>query len=89
VTLGVYEIVIIHGYKRRDLSGLMEIEEASVAVSPDDLRKLSKFILPCAEKIEAGGEFDHEHYRDFCEGEIGESDFVVLHPKYSTKKGAV
>ena len=76
--------MLICGYIRKKLKhNQIEMEEASIAAEPNELRKLANFILDCAEQIESEVGFDHEHFRDRYPEEEHKSDFVVLNPKFS------
>ena len=55
----------------------IELNQATLETDPETLRKLSKFLLTCAEEIEEDNEWEHEHFCDFI-GEVTPVEFVVF-----------
>lgn len=54
----------IFGYSSSLPDELQKMNEISIQASPDELRKLSKFILKCASEMDADSDWEHEHFRD-------------------------
>ncbi len=56
------------------------LEQVTLEVDALELRKLSSFLLQCAEEIEEDGEWEHEHLSDYL-GHVLEQDLVVFNSK--------
>jgi hypothetical protein len=64
-----------------DEARLLELKEATIQTTPENLRKIAKFILQAADEIEEFGEdFDHLHLQlTMREFDIdGEPDLIIL-----------
>jgi hypothetical protein len=58
-------IMKIYGYENED-SDLVSLQEISLKVTIDELKKLSSFIDNTINMMEKyGDEFEHEHFSDF------------------------
>ncbi len=55
------------------------LSEVTISARPQELRRLSEFLLKCADEIESSGEWEHEHYSDFA-GETLNRDLIVARP---------
>ena len=66
----------IFGFNEGNTEPLL-LNQATLEVSSDDLRKLSKFFSQCAEEIDDDPTgWDHEHFSDYLGVELS-SDLVV------------
>lgn len=59
------------------------LEQVTLEIDAPELRKLSKFLLQCAEEIEEDVEWEHEHLSDYL-GCVIKHDLVVYN---SAKQG--
>ena len=51
----------IYGYSNNTNEEPMELNEVTISSNPNSLRKISEFLLKCAEEIEKNNEWEHEH----------------------------
>lgn len=75
----------IHGYAKeeRDVENLIpsELAEITLVASPDELRRIAKFLEHCAGKIEKlGNSWGHEHLSDKDSRFESSPHFVVFNP---------
>jgi hypothetical protein len=79
--------VEIHGYAKeeQDAENLIpaELAEITLVASPDELRRIAKFLENCAGKIEKLGKaWGHEHLSDQDKGFKNSPHFVVFNPEH-------
>ncbi|SFI31864.1 hypothetical protein SAMN04515618_11734 [Collimonas sp. OK307] len=76
----------IFGYKDEGLApadtSLAELAEITLVATPDELRKIAKFILASADGMEAiGRDWEHEHLSDKQKGFERSPHFVIYNPE--------
>lgn len=60
-----------------------ELAEVTVVATPDELRRIARFLENCANGMEViGKSWEHEHLSDNDESFMGSPHFVVFHPEY-------
>jgi len=76
----------IFGYAKREVGdhGLLEMSEVTFDVSPDDLRRVARFLLDFADQVESGAwRSGHRHLAEFdpdWKRDHPRSDVIVIHP---------
>jgi hypothetical protein len=77
----------IFGYSKRVATdhGLHELSEVTFDVSLEDLRRIARFLIDCAENAESGDwRSSHRHFTEFdheWDHDHPSSDVIVLHPR--------
>jgi len=76
-----------HGYAKeeQDVENLTpsELAEITLVASPDELRRIAKFLEHCASEIDSCGKsWCHEHLSDKDKSFINSPHFVVFNPAY-------
>jgi hypothetical protein len=76
----------IYGHKTEDLKSSEivpdELAEITLVATPEELRKIAKFINAAAEGIEKrGNNWEHEHLSDMFNEFEGSPHFVVYNPE--------
>jgi len=61
------------------------LEQVTLEIDAPELRKLSSFLLQCAEEIEDDIEWEHEHLSDYL-GHVLGHDLVVYNSKKPPRK---
>jgi hypothetical protein len=79
--------VKIHGYANEDraIEDIVpaELTEITVVATPDELRRIAKFLESCANGMETRGKaWEHEHLLDKDRSFRGSPHFVVFNPEY-------
>lgn len=77
----------VHGYAKEehDVENLIpsELTEITLVASPDELRRIAKFLNHCASEIESSGKsWCHEHLSDKDKSFLNSPHFVVFDPEY-------
>lgn len=77
----------VHGYAKeeQDVENLIpsELAEITLVASPDELRRIAKFLDHCASGMELSGKsWCHEHLSDKDKGFLNSPHFVVFNPEY-------
>ncbi|WP_150740771.1 MULTISPECIES: Imm32 family immunity protein [Pandoraea] len=71
----------IYGYSFGGDAELSELHEVSFVASPEELRRIARFLEDCAAGMAAcGGDWMHEHLSDNVQGFKGTPDVVVVNP---------
>ena len=63
-----------------DSDDLSSLSEVTLQASPEELKKLSDFLLSCANSMEKDEHWEHEHYQDFTSTDSNDPDLVVVAP---------
>jgi hypothetical protein len=79
--------VKVHGYAKeeQDVENLIpsELAEITLVASPDELRRIAKFLDHCASGMELSGKsWCHEHLSDKDKGFLNSPHFIVFNPEY-------
>ena len=72
----------IYGYSHETTDELLELYEATISASPEELRELSIFFKNCADSMERkGSNWNHEHFvpSDYLDGDE-HPELVVFNP---------
>ncbi|WP_445326402.1 Imm32 family immunity protein [Pseudomonas fluvialis] len=77
----------IHGYSKEEQNAEdlvpAELAEITLVASPDELRRIAKFLENCASGIEEYGKsWSHEHLSDQDKSFESSPHFVVYNPEY-------
>lgn len=77
----------IHGYaavaREMEQPGPSELAEITLVANPNELRRIAKFLLDCANGMEAhGSSWEHEHLADRDRSFSNSPHFVVFNPEY-------
>jgi hypothetical protein len=77
----------IHGYADDGLEDedvvLAELAEVTLVATPDELRRIARFLEECATGMEARGKsWEHEHLSDKDRNFAGAPHLVVFNPEY-------
>ncbi|MCX2803372.1 hypothetical protein SAMN05660479_03337 [Microbulbifer thermotolerans] len=61
---------------------LLTISEVTLQASPEELRKLAKFVEKCAAEMDEDENWEHEHYSEYVgvENSSIECDLIVFKP---------
>ena len=70
----------VYGYSLEDDDSLLSMGEVSIQATPNELRKISSFLLKCAEDLEKNDDFDHEHFQDFAGATDNDPDLIIVSP---------
>jgi len=62
------------GYTKNDADTLSEFSEVTFQTNSDDLRRLAKFLLQCADEMENTPDWEHEHF----DGDKSDTDVIVF-----------
>ena len=76
----------LYGYKKDTLSPddiePSELAEITLLASPDELRKIARFLTSAADSIERHGKnWEHEHLSDVYQEFKDSSEFIVFNPE--------
>jgi hypothetical protein len=79
--------VKIHGYAKeeQDAENIIpaDLAEITLVASPEELRRIAKFLELCADKIEINGtSWEHEHLSDQDKTFVNSPHFVVFNPSH-------
>ena len=58
------------------------LNQATLEVDAQMLRKLAEFFTDCADGMDSDEEWNHEHFCDFLESEL-DHDIVIYNSKFS------
>lgn len=77
----------IHGYADAGVAlediAPCELTEITLVATPEELRRIAKFLESCASGMEARGKaWEHEHLSDNDRSFEGSPHFVVFNPEY-------
>jgi hypothetical protein len=80
--------VKIHGYAKeeQDAENItpVDLAEITLVASPEELRRIAKFLEICASKIETHGtSWEHEHLSDQDKSFETSPQFVVFNPSHA------
>jgi len=59
-------------------SEVLTLKEVTVQASSEEIRKLAKFFLQCADEIDNDDRWEHEHLSDFEELYSGGAEIIVF-----------
>ena len=71
----------IFGYANEMPNNLVSLNQITIQADSKSLKILAEFLTKCAEDMDKDSDWEHEHFTDFVDEEIGkklESDIVIF-----------
>ena len=69
----------VFGYEV-DSDDLSSLSEVTIQASPEELKRLSDFLLTCANAMEKDEQWEHEHFQDVTGTDSSDPDLIVVAP---------